>query len=222
MTEPLRVATLISGSGSNLKSLIEAQARGALPLQLVQVISNRADAGGLAHAAAAGIPQEVVNARLAGAEGEDVALQRALERSGAELILLSGYMRILGAELVRAFAGRMINQHPSLLPKYKGLHTYRRALEAGDREHGASIHFVTPELDDGPVIAQVRVPVQADDSEQTLAARLAPREHALLQGVMRLFCERRLALEADGIVLDDQPLEAPLNLQADGGLLPRH
>ncbi len=222
MSEPLRVAALISGSGSNLKRLIDAQAAGKLPLQLVQVISNRAHAGGLAHASAAGIPQAVINASLAGDEGEDAALQRALKRSGAELILLSGYMRILGADLVRSFAGRMINQHPSLLPKYKGLHTYRRALEAGDREHGASIHFVTPELDDGPVIAQVRVPVQADDSEATLAARLAPREHDLLQAVMGLFCARRLALEAHGIALDGQGLEAPLELLADGRLLPGH
>ena len=215
MTAPLRLAVLISGTGSNLKTLLDARAEGRLNVEVVRVICNRPHAGGLAHARDAGVPLSLIHKENAGEAGQDEAVRRVLEQEKPDLILLSGYMRILGAPLVNAFQGRMINQHPSLLPKYKGLHTHRRALEARDSVHGASIHFVTPELDGGPVIAQVQVPVEHDDDESTLSARVGPREHQLLLSVMELFVERRVELK-DGLVwVDDRPLQAPLQLEPD-------
>jgi phosphoribosylglycinamide formyltransferase-1 len=137
---------------------------------------------------------------------------RCLDGKDVELVVLAGYMSILGARLVDRYAGRMINLHPSLLPLYPGLDTYRRALAAGDREHGASIHFVTAELDSGPVISQVRIPVLPGDTTRELAARLGPREHELLRATVELFTERRVELHADAVVLDGQRLTQPLLL----------
>ncbi len=212
---PLRVAALLSGAGSNLETLLEARESGRLDLDVVRVISNRSDARGLAIAAAAGVPTTVIDAGCAGPMGQDAAIHATLSDCSPDLVLLTGYMRILGAPLVEAWRGRMVNQHPSLLPKYKGLHTHRRALEAGDTEHGASVHFVTPELDGGPVVARVLVPVEAGEDEASLAARLRPREHALLVAVMDLFAQRRLALAADGVRLDGALLAQPLELHGD-------
>lgn len=215
MSEPLRVAVMISGAGSNLKYLMQSIAAGRLNAGIVQVISNRADAGGLAHADAAGLPATVIDHRTAGGQPqrEDECVAQCLRKARPELVLLSGYMRIVGAALVDEFAGRMINQHPSLLPRFKGLNTYARVLEAGDSEHGASIHFVTAELDGGPVIAQVRTPVQPDDTAAQLAARLAPLEHGLLLAVVQAFCRRRVNLGPAGVVYDGKLLQRPLQLQ---------
>lgn len=218
MDAPLRLAVLISGSGSNLKALIDARQAGRLDLEFVQVIANREAAGGLDHARAAGIPWTVINAdNTDSEEGEDQALRECLDAAQPDLVLLSGYMRVLGPELVAAFTGRIINQHPSLLPRFKGLDTYHRVLAAGDEEHGASVHFVTAELDDGPVIAQVRVPVLAGDDPQALAARLGPEEHRLLEAVMELFIQRRVSMVRGGVEVDGRLLDQPLELR-DGVL----
>ena len=220
MSRPLRLAALISGAGSSLKVVLDAVDTGALDLELVEVICNRAEAGGIALAERHGVATRIINKASAGTMGQDAAIGARLNELDPDLILLTGYMRILGADLVNAFSGRMINQHPSLLPRHKGLHTHRRALEAGDREHGASLHFVTPELDGGPLIAQVRVPVEATDDEHSLADRLRPREQALLLAVLPLFTERRLALGPNGVTLDGRSLEAPLELDDDNVLAP--
>jgi phosphoribosylglycinamide formyltransferase-1 len=206
---------MISGTGSNLAVVLDAVARGALDLEVVEVISNRAGAPGLERAREHGVPTRVIGRDNAGPAGEDAALADRLGALDPDLILLTGYMRILGADLVNAFTGRMINQHPSLLPRHKGLHTHRRALEAGDREHGASVHFVTPELDGGPVIAQVHVPVEAGDDETRLAQRVAPRERALLLALLPLFTSGRLALENGAVHLDGRPLDAPLRFEGE-------
>ena len=213
---PLRTAVLISGTGTNLKALIDAREQGRLDLDLVRVISNRAEAGGLAHARAAGIPCSLIAA--AQRDAQDAAVAQCLRESNADLVVLAGYMRVLGAGLVSEFADRLINLHPSLLPKYRGLHTYRRVLEAGDTEHGASVHFVTTELDGGPVIAQARIPVLDGDTEISLAARLAPMEHRLVVAVVELFTYRRVQLRHGRILLDDTHLTRPLHLGADGKL----
>lgn len=217
MSEPLRMAVMISGTGSNLKCLIEAIAAGQLNAGIVQVISNRPDAGGLVHARDAGVPATVIDRGMAGGnpQREDELVAQCLREARPELVLLSGYMRIVGAALVDEFAGRMINQHPSLLPRFKGLNTYARALAAGDTEHGASIHFVTAELDGGPVIAQVRIPVRQDDTAVQLATRLAPLEHRLLLAVVRAFSHRQLNLDPAGVVYDGKLLHRPLQLQKD-------
>lgn len=215
MNRPLRLAAMISGTGSNLAVVLDAVAAGDLDLDVLEVISNRDDAPGLERAREHGVATRVISRDSAGPAGEDAALAERLGELDPDLILLTGYMRILGADLVNAFTGRMINQHPSLLPRHKGLHTHRRALEAGDREHGASVHFVTPELDGGPVIAQVRVPVLPDDDEARLAQRVAPRERALLLALLPLFTRGRLVLEHGAVHLDGQALPAPLQFEGD-------
>lgn len=219
MSQPLRLATLLSGTGSNFAVLLAAQRAGQLPLEFIHVISNKAEAPGLAHARRENIPGTVIDRHTAGPRGQDAAIEELLLELQPDLVLLTGYMRILGFSPVNAFLGRMINQHPSLLPLYKGLHTYRQVLEAGDSEHGASVHFVTPELDDGPVIAQVRIPVLADDDAASLADRLRPREHALLLAVMQLFTDRRLDMHNGRVRLDQQPLDQPLILTQENTLV---
>lgn len=218
MTRPLRLATLLSGTGSNFAVLLKAQQAGRLPIEFIHLISNNPDAPGLELARRAQIPSSVIDRHTAGAEGQDKAIEALLLALKPDLVLLTGYMRILGASPVNALLGRMINQHPSLLPRYKGLHTYRQVLEAGDREHGASVHFVTPELDDGPVIAQVRVPVLDDDDETRLANRLRPREHALLVAVMQLFAEERIDMHGGQARLDGNTLHQPLQLDEENQL----
>ena len=212
----LPVAVLISGTGSNLAALIRAQEASRLDLDFRAVISNRPEAPGLDHARKAGIPTHVMTVKEAGsrADQEKQVAQR-LHESGAELIILAGYMLILGATLVNQFKGRMINLHPSLLPMYPGLDTYRQVLEAGDGEHGSSIHFVTPELDGGPVISQVRIPVLADDTPAELAQRLGPNEHRLVISTVELFNDRRVKLLADSVMIDGKPLQEPLHLNVD-------
>ena len=160
-------------------------------------------------------------AGLASGRGSyDLALFERVAASGAALVVLAGFMRVLDAAALAPWLGRAINLHPSLLPKYRGLHTHRRVLEAGDAEHGASVHFVTPELDGGPLIAQVRMPVQAGDSAELLAARLQPLEHRLLVACVAALVAGRVALRADGVHVDDRRLDAPLRLAVDGSLQP--
>lgn len=207
---PLRTAVLISGTGSNLKTLIRACNSGRLNLDLCRVISSRADAPGLEHARIAGIAAEVISER--DGDLQDQRITDCLKPLDPELVVLAGYMRILGPQPVQAFSGRMINLHPSLLPLYPGLDTYRRVLEAGNPVHGASIHFVTSELDSGPVIAQVQVPVRENDTPGDLATRLGPREHDLLTATVELFARRRVEMSHGQVLLDGQPISQPMQL----------
>lgn len=205
------VVVLISGTGSNLKALIDAAAGEGSGYRIAGVISNRPDAAGLAHAEAADIPTRVIDHRDYSDRGAfDAVLAPAIEAFRPGLVVLAGFMRILTPGFVARFAGRMINIHPSLLPSYQGLHTHRRALADRIREHGASVHFVTGELDGGPVIAQARVPVLPDDDEATLAARVLAREHVLLPRVVAWFAAGRLRLEGDRVHFDGHPLGQPL------------
>lgn len=210
---PLTVVALISGSGSNLQALIDAQTAGA-PFVLCAVISNEPDAFGLERARRHGIPTAVLNHRdYPDRASFDQALAALIDSYAPELVVLAGFMRILTPEFVARYLGRLLNIHPSLLPKYQGLHTHQRALDAGEHEHGASVHFVTAELDGGPVILQARVPVLADDDAATLAARVLQREHVIYPAVVRWFAEGRLQLGDDGCAyLDGVALTAPHQL----------
>jgi phosphoribosylglycinamide formyltransferase 1 len=217
MTMPLpRVAVLASGRGSNLAALIEARERGELPVEFVLVGSDKADAGALRLAEAANIPTLALDPRgYPDRRAFDLDLFARIAASGAEWLVLAGFMRILDGEALTPWVGRMINIHPSLLPKYRGLHTHRRALEAGDHEHGASVHFVTAELDGGPVIAQARLAIAAGDDEN----QLLPLEHRLLPAVLGLLASKRLQWDGHAPRFDGQPLLTPLML-SDEGLLP--
>lgn len=175
-----KVVVLISGSGSNLQALIDNIASGDNPAQISAVISNRADAYGLQRAQSAGIATQVLDHKqFDGREAFDAALAAAIDAHQPQLVVLAGFMRILSAGFVRHYQGRLLNIHPSLLPKYKGLHTHQRALDAGDREHGCSVHFVTEELDGGPLVVQAVVPIAADDTADTLAQRVHGAEHQI-------------------------------------------
>ena len=192
---PRRVTVLISGRGSNLAALLASMAAGTLGGAITHVVANRADARGLAIAAEHGVATRVVEHRAyASRDAFDAALADAVDAGAPDLIVLAGFMRVLGADFVRRHAGRMINIHPSLLPAYAGLHTHRRALADGTRIHGCTVHFVTPDVDVGPIIAQAAVPVRDDDDEDTLAARVLAAEHVLLPAVVRWYCAGRLVL----------------------------
>jgi phosphoribosylglycinamide formyltransferase-1 len=175
-----RLVILISGRGSNMRSILDAAKAGSLDVDISAVISNRPDAAGLAFAAEEGIETAVIDHKqFDSREQFDEALAAKIDAYQPDFVILAGFMRILTEGFVNHFAGRLINIHPSLLPKFKGLHTHQRAIDAGEAEHGASVHFVTAELDDGPVILQVTVPVLADDNADTLAARVLEQEHLL-------------------------------------------
>ncbi len=193
------VVILISGRGSNMEAIVHAE----LPAKVAAVISNRADAPGLKFAAQSGLPVEVVDEREFSLRGAfDAALEAAIERHSPDLVALAGFMRILGGDLVRHYSGRMVNIHPSLLPAFPGLHTHRRALQEGVKLHGCTVHFVTPQVDHGPIIAQAAIPVRARDTEATLAARVLEQEHRIYPLAIRWFVEGRLAVE-NGIVRVD-------------------
>lgn len=212
MDRPLRVAALASGRGSNLAALIAARDAGRLPIEFTLVGSDKKLAGALAVAADAGIPTVALNPKdYATRAAFDAALFGRVAESGADLLVLAGYMRIVDAAVVAQWEGRAINVHPSLLPKYRGLHTHRRCLEAGDSEHGASVHFVTAELDGGPVVAQARIAVQPGDTEEDLATRLLVEEHKLLPAVVGAIASGRLRWKG-GPMFDGTPLASPLAL----------
>ncbi|WP_108815040.1 phosphoribosylglycinamide formyltransferase [Loktanella sp. Alg231-35] len=185
-----RVAILISGGGSNMVALAETM-RGDHPARPVLVLSNNPDAGGLAKARKLNIPTLAIDHKPFGKDraGFEAALQSALATAKPDIICLAGFMRILTADFTRNWEGKMLNIHPSLLPKYKGLHTHARALEAGDAAHGCTVHEVTAELDDGPIRGQARIAVRPDDTADTLAARLLPLEHQLYPAVLRRFAQ---------------------------------
>ena len=180
MSPRLKVAVVISGGGSNLKALIDAAARPDAAFAVTHVFSNRPDAGGLAHAAAASIPATVIDHKaFASRDAFDAALDAALRAAGPDIVALAGFMRILTAGFIDSWQGRMTNIHPSLLPLYKGLHPHRQALEAGANMHGCTVHWVTPGVDEGPIIAQAEVPILPGDTEETLQARTLTEEHKL-------------------------------------------
>ena len=212
-----KVAVLASGRGSNLAALLDAQARGELPVEFVLVGSDKADANALRLAEAANIPTLALTPRsYPSRRAFDLDLFARIAASGAELLVLAGFMRVIDGAALRPWVGRVINIHPSLLPKYRGLHTHQRALEAGDAEHGVSVHFVTAELDGGPVIAQARLAIEPDDDEERLAQRLLPLEHRLLPAVLGLLAGRRLQWRAGVVQYDGLPLSAPLSLGERG------
>ncbi|MCM2312042.1 MAG: phosphoribosylglycinamide formyltransferase [Steroidobacteraceae bacterium] len=213
----LPIVVLISGTGSNLRAIAERVHAGTLPVSIRAVVSDRAEAAGLAWATASGIAAVALSPRdYPDRASYDRALAERVASFDPGLVVLAGFMRILGDEFVDRFAGRLVNIHPSLLPKYRGLHTHRRALEAGDREHGASVHFVTRELDGGPVVLQARVPVRDDDDEASLAARVLAEEHVIYPECIGWFAAGRLRLRDGSIFLDGRPLRTPLVRTADG------
>jgi len=195
-----RIVILISGRGSNMQAIARRCADDGWPAHVVAVVANRADAQGLAWASQQGIATAVIDHRAHASRADfDAALAHTLDGFAPDLVLLAGFMRILGADFVRRYEGRMLNVHPSLLPAFPGLHTHRRALEAGCKVAGASVHFVTPELDHGPIVVQGVVPVLAGDDEHTLAARVLATEHVIYPLAVRWFVEDRLRIE-QGVV----------------------
>ena len=190
------IVILISGRGSNMEAVVRAARSEGWPARVAAVISNRTDAGGLAFAQAHGIPTAVVPSKnYPDRASFDAALQHEIDRFAPDLVVLAGFMRILTAPFVAHYEGRMLNIHPSLLPAHPGLDTHRKCLEAGEREHGATVHFVTAELDHGPMVAQARVPVLPGDTEASLSARVLAEEHKLYPYAVRLFVEDRLSIE---------------------------
>jgi phosphoribosylglycinamide formyltransferase-1 len=212
----LRVVALISGRGSNLQALIDGAANGELDAEIVAVISNRPDAGGLARAAEAGIATASIDHKAFDSrEAFDAALAAEIDRHQPELVVLAGFMRILTGDFIRHYEGRLLNIHPSLLPKYQGLHTHQRAIDAGDSEAGCSVHFATEELDGGPVILQAAVPIEAGDDADALAARVLTREHLAYPAVVQWFAEGRLRMHGQSVILDGQTLSVPASLLSD-------
>jgi len=209
----LPIVILISGRGSNMQAILDQAARGELTVDIRAVISNRPDAPGLDSARATGIHTAVVDHREHSSRAEyDQALQSAIDQYQPALVVLAGFMRILTPAFVRHYQGRLINIHPSLLPVLRGLNTHQRALEAGVSEHGASVHFVTEELDGGPVIVQARVPVQPGDTADTLATRVLRVEHQLYPTAIGWFAAGRLRYRDGAVWLDNRPLIQPVRL----------
>ncbi len=204
-----RLAVLISGRGSNLQAFIDACASGSLAAQISVVISNNPDAPGLGRAAAAGIATRCIDHRdYPDRQSFDLALARELDKWQVDLVILAGFMRILTPAFITPFSGRLLNVHPSLLPKYPGLNTHQRALDAGDREAGVTVHFVTLELDGGPPIIQARVPIHPDDTVETLAARVIVAEHLIYPLAVKWYIAGRLKLTGRGAYLDGRPIPA--------------
>lgn len=206
---PCRLVVLISGSGSNLQAIIDACARGEIKADIAAVISNKADAYGLERAKNAGIQTRVLSHKdFDSREAYDAELMDIIDSFEPNLVVLAGFMRILTPSLVQKFKGRMLNIHPSLLPKYQGLNTHQRAIDAKDEVHGVSVHFVTEELDGGPVVLQAKVPVLENDTADTLAQRVHQQEHIIYPLVVKWFSEQRLKMEADYAVFDKKKLPA--------------
>ncbi len=209
-----RVAILISGRGSNMAALVEAAKDKNFPAEIVLVLSNRPDAAGLNIARAAGIATEVVDHKSHGKDRAafDGAMQVVLERHRVELVCLAGFMRLLTIPFVQRWEGRMINIHPALLPAFKGLDTHKRAIESGAKLHGATVHFVVPEMDAGPIIMQGAVGVRPDDTEQTLAARVLAVEHRIYPLALKLVAEGRVRIVHGHCLVDGGPVPDPASL----------
>jgi phosphoribosylglycinamide formyltransferase-1 len=214
-TDP-RIAVLISGEGSNLQAIIDATRTRRIAGTVALVVSNRAGARGLERARAAGIPAKHLGARPGADRAEyDAALAHLLAEHEPDVIVLAGFMRILGPELAADIAGRTLNIHPSLLPKYPGLDTHRRVLEAGDREHGATVHFVTSELDMGPRVIQYRLAVRGNDTPESLQQRVHVGEHLILPRAVDWLATGRLKLAAGAVMLDGAALSGPVVVEAE-------
>ena len=215
MKSPLALAVLISGNGSNLQAIIDAIEAGRLDAEIRLVLANRADAYGLERAARHGIATRVIDHRdYPTRESFDAAMLDCLQSIEPDFIVLAGFMRILGGDFVRAFAGRILNVHPSLLPAYKGLDTYQRALDNREARHGVSIHLVTAELDDGPVLLQGDYPIEAGDDAASLQQKGHRLEHAMYPALLQWLAEGRLTIDGNQIFHDRQPLDAPLRYPA--------
>ena len=213
----IRLVVLISGRGSNLQAILDQAASGELPVEVAAVISNRPGVAGLERARQAGVPAlELDHKEFADRPAFEAALIELIDRHRPDLVALAGFMRLLTADFTERYQGRLLNIHPSLLPKFRGLHTHERALAAGETEHGASIHFVTAELDGGPVIVQARVPVLPGDDPDTLAARVLEQEHRLYPLAIRWFAEGRLRLREERVWFDGKPLVEPLRMPPCG------
>jgi phosphoribosylglycinamide formyltransferase 1 len=216
MSARLPVAVVISGRGSNMEAIVRAaqsgqDAGGGGRYEVVRVIADRETAGGLARAAALGVPTSVVPVKeFADRAAFDAALAREIEASGAGLVALAGFMRILSAGFVQRFDGQLLNIHPSLLPKYKGLDTHARAIEAKDSHHGASVHYVTAELDGGPVIMQGRLRLRPGDTPETVSARVHALEHIIYPHVCSLIAAGRVRCRRGAVYFDGEPLATPL------------
>lgn len=219
MTPPrpaLPVVVLISGSGSNLQAFIDGQKAGRLPISIQAVISNRAEAYGLTRAREAGIETAVLSHKdYASREDYDRALIAQIDRHRPGLVILAGFMRILTEGFVRHYEGRLVNIHPSLLPAFRGLHTHERALQSGVQEHGCSVHFVTAELDAGPVILQGRVSVAAGDTPASLASKVQTQEHRIYPLAVQWIAEGRVLMRQDGVYLDGNRLDSPPVLDSE-------
>ncbi len=201
------IVVLISGSGSNLQAILDACKAGFIAGRVSAVISNKADVFGLTRATEAGVPALVLDHKqFADRQSYDAALCEAIDLHQPDLVVLAGFMRILTPEFVAHYSGRLLNIHPSLLPKYQGLNTHQRAIDAGDSVHGCSVHFVTAELDGGPVALQAKVPVFPEDDASAVAARVHEQEHRIYPLVVRWFCQDRLQQQADKALLDGQIL----------------
>lgn len=219
MTARHRVVVFASGRGSNFAALAEAQRRDELPIEVVALLSDKPAAQALARARATEVEAVALKPRDYASRADfDHAIFDRAAQFAPDLIVLAGFMRIIDPAVVEQWRGRMINIHPSLLPKYPGLQTHQRAIDAGDTEHGASVHFVTAELDGGPVIAQVSLQVTRGDSPESLAARLLPLEHRLLVATTGLIAGGEIALDGNVVVRNGKPLAAPLHLDTDGRL----
>lgn len=207
----LDVVVLISGGGTNLQAILDAAQSGAIPVRVTTVISDQSGAYGLQRARLADVPTECLEAgHYPDREAYDHALGQRLAELGPGLVVLAGFMRILGPDVVRRWSGRMLNIHPSLLPAYRGLHTHRRVLEAKERWHGTSVHFVTEELDGGPLISQARLEIGPRDNETTLQDRIQALEHRMYPEVIGWFAAGRLRMAGDQVELDGEPLATPV------------
>ena len=208
------LVVLVSGSGSNLQAIIDATSNPDYPAEIVAVISNIEGVKGLERAEKASIPTAVLDHKnFPDRESYDFALHELIDSYHPEIIVLAGFMRILTDEFVNTYLGKMLNIHPSLLPKYKGLNTHQKAIDAGDKRHGATVHFVTPDLDSGPLIIQAEVPVLANDTSESLAARVLEKEHQIYPLAIEWLASGRISMTDDGSVLmDNQKLQKPYRL----------
>jgi phosphoribosylglycinamide formyltransferase-1 len=215
------IVVLVSGRGSNMRALIEDSRAPGAAYSVCAVFSDQPDAAALESARGLDIPARAI-AYVTGTDRTeyDAMLADAIDECSPSLVVLAGFMRILSAPFVERFAGRILNIHPSLLPKYPGLHTHRRAIAARDAEHGATVHFVTEQLDGGPAVIQARVPVEPGDTESTLSKRVVVQEHRIYPLAVRWFCEGRLRCEAGRAWLDGRPLSEPIQISAIEEALP--
>ncbi len=215
---PARVVVLISGGGTNLQALIDGQENGVLPVEICAIISNKDGVRGIERAEKHNIPAIVLDHKLfASREAFDLRLQEIIDTLEPDIVVLAGFMRILTPEFTAHFEGKMINIHPSLLPKYQGLHTHQRAIDAEDTEHGATVHFVTAELDGGPPIIQARVPIVEGDTADTLAARVLEKEHKIFPLAVRWIAEKKVEMREKSSFLNGEKLPETGYIYIDDG-----